>query len=137
MIKRIFIKDCCGSNSLIDNFKNTGLIIFDHCVLLRDTVTKRDLTRLSKSINKKRSDLSVDNFHCSFSNKHMKNTQKCTHILEKADSDSIFWFSHKVLLCIESIWFNSKHLAFQRYYKIYDCQLSISFLRQIKQIQIQ
>ena len=89
MIKRIFVKDCCGSNSLIDDFKNIDLIILSHCVLPRDTITERDLIKLSKSTDKKGSDLPADNFHCSSSNRHMKNTQNCTHMFERADSDSI------------------------------------------------
>ena len=137
MTKKIFIRDCCGSNSLIDNFKSMGLVILSHHILPKDTVTKRDLTKLSKSTDKKGSDLPADNFHCSFSNKHMKNTQKCTHVLKRADLNLIFWSSHKILLHIESIQLNSKHLASQRCYKTCNYQLSISFLRQAKQIQIQ
>ena len=90
VIKRIFVKNCCSSNSLVDNFKSADFILLSYCVLSRDTVIKRDLIRLSKNINKKGSDLSANNFHYSFSNRHMKNTQKCTHMLEKTDLDSIF-----------------------------------------------
>ena len=74
MIKRVFVKNCCSSNDLINNFKSTNLILFSHCIFLRDTVTERDLTKLSKSTDKKRSDLSIDNFHYSFSNRYIKNT---------------------------------------------------------------
>ena len=111
MTKRTFVRNCHGSDSFIDNFKSPGLIILSHCVLSRDTVTKRDLIKLSKSIDKKRNDLSADNFCCSFSNRHMKNTQKCTHMLERVNPDPILWFSHKVLLCIKNIWLDSKHLV--------------------------
>ena len=89
MIKKIFVKDCCGSNGLIDDFKSAGLIILSHCVLLRDTVTERDLTRLSKSTDKKRSDLLTDNFCCSSGNKHMKNIQRCIYVLKRADLNLI------------------------------------------------
>ena len=89
MIKRIFVKNCCSSNSLINDFENTDLIILSHYVLLKNTVTERDLTRLSKSTDKKGSDLSADNFHCSSDNKHMKNTQKCIHIFKRADLNLI------------------------------------------------
>ena len=103
MIKRIFVKNCCSSDSFIDNFKNLDLVILSHYVLPRDTVTERDLTRLSKSTDKKGSDLPADNFHCFFSNRHMKNIQRCTYVLKKADLNLILWFSHKVFLCTESI----------------------------------
>ena len=73
MIKKIFIRDYHSSNSLIDNFKNTDLILLNYHVLLKNTVIKRNLIRLSKSTDKKRSDLSVDNFYCFFSNKYIKN----------------------------------------------------------------
>ena len=89
MIKRIFVKDCHGSNSLIDNFENTSLVILDHHILPRDTVTERDLTRLSKSFNKKGSDLLTDNFYYFFGNRHMKNIQKYTHVLERTNLNSI------------------------------------------------
>ena len=89
MIKRTFIKDCHSSNDLIDDFKSVGLVILSHHILPRDTVTERDLIRLSKSINKKRSDLSADNFHCSSDNRHIKNTQKCTYVFKRADLDLI------------------------------------------------
>ena len=89
MIKKIFIRNHHNSNSLVDNFKNMSLILLSHHILLKDTVTERDLTRLSKSIDKKKSDLLTDNFHCSFSNRHIKNTEKCTHMFERVNSDSI------------------------------------------------
>ena len=89
MIKKTFIKDCCDSNSLINDFKNTVLIILDYYILSKDTVTERDLTKFSKSTDKKGSDLLTDNFHCSFSNKHIKNTQKCTYMLERANLNLI------------------------------------------------
>ena len=73
MIKKTFVKNCHSSNSFIDDFKNTGFVLLDHHVLLKDTVIERDLIRLSKSTDKNQSDLSADNFHCSFSNKHIKN----------------------------------------------------------------
>ena len=90
MIKRTFVRDCCDSNSLINDFKSADLVILNHHILLKNTVTERDLTRLSKSTDKKGSDLLIDNFYCSFSNKHIKNTQKCIYILKRANSDSIF-----------------------------------------------
>ena len=90
MIKKTFVKNCHNSNSLINNFKSTDFVLLDHHILLKNTVTEKDLIRLNKSTDKKRNNLSADNFHCSFSNKHMKNTQKCTYVLERADSDLIF-----------------------------------------------
>ena len=89
MIKKTFVRNCHSSNSLVNDFKNTNLILLSHHILLRDTVTKRDLTRLSKSTDKKRSDLPADNFHCFSSNKHIKNTQKCIYILKRINSDLI------------------------------------------------
>ena len=89
MAKRIFVKNCYSSNSLVDNFKSMGLILLSHCILSKNTVTERDLTKLSKSTNKKESDLSTDNFHCSSDNKHMKNTQRCIYVLKRADPDLI------------------------------------------------
>ena len=90
MIKKTFVRNCCGSDDFIDNFKSLSFIIFDHYVLSKNTVTERDLIKFNKSIDKKGSNLLTDNFYCSFDNRHMKNTQKCTHMLERADSDSIF-----------------------------------------------
>ena len=90
MIKKIFIKDCYSSNSLINNFESTDFIILDHCVLPKDTVTEKNLTRLSKSTDKKESDLLTDNFHCSSGNKHIKNTQKCTYMFGRVNLDLIF-----------------------------------------------
>ena len=90
MTKKTFIKNHCGSDSFIDNFKSSDFVILDHCVLPRDTVIKKNLTRLSKSINKKGSDLLTDNFHCFSSNRHTKNTQKYTYMFEKVNLESIF-----------------------------------------------
>ena len=89
MIKKIFVRNCCSNNNLIDNFKSTDLILLNHFIFLKNTVIEKNLIKLNKSIDKKRSDLLTDNFHYSSSNKHMKNTQKCTHIFKRADSDSI------------------------------------------------
>ena len=73
MIKRIFIRNCCGSNDFVDDFKSVSFVILDHCVLSKNTVTERDLIKLSKSIDKKGSNLLTDNFHCFSGNRHMKN----------------------------------------------------------------
>ena len=89
MTKRIFVKNHHGSDSFIDNFKNPDLVILDHHILPKDTVTERDLIKLSTSTDKKGNDLLIDNFHCSFSNRHKKNTQKCIHVFERANLDSI------------------------------------------------
>ena len=83
MIKKIFVRNCCGSNNFVDDFENVGLVLLSHHILSKNTVIKRNLTRLSKSTDKKRSDLSADNFHCSFSNKHIKNTQNIFIYLKK------------------------------------------------------
>ena len=89
MIKKIFVRDCCSSNNLINNFKNTDLIILSHYILSKNTVTERDLTRLNKSTDEKGSDLLTDNFHCSSDNKHIKNTQKCIYMLERVNLNLI------------------------------------------------
>ena len=89
VIKRTFIRNCHSSNGFVNNFKSSGLVILNHHILSKDTVTERDLTRLSKSTDKKGSDLSANNFCCSSGNKHIKNTQKCTHMLERADLNLI------------------------------------------------
>ena len=90
MIKRIFIKNCYASNNLIDDFKNTGLILLSYCILLRNTVTERNLIRLSKSINKKESNLLTDNSYCFFSNRYRKNTKRCIYMLKRTNIDLIF-----------------------------------------------
>ena len=89
MIKKIFIKNCHSSNNLINDFKSANLVLLSYCVLSRNTVTERDLIRLNKSTDKKKSDLLTGNFHCSSDNKHMKNTQKCIYVLKRANLNSI------------------------------------------------
>ena len=89
VIKRIFVKDCCGSNGFIDNFKNAGLVILSYHIFLKNTVTEKNLIRLSKNTDKKGSDLSTDNFYCFSDNRYMKNTQKCIYVLERANLNLI------------------------------------------------
>ena len=90
MIKRTFIRDCYSSNSFIDNFENIGFIILNYHIFSKNTVIERNLTRLSKNTDKKGSDLLTDNFHCSFDNRYIKNTQRYTYMLEKVNLDLIF-----------------------------------------------
>ena len=90
MIKRTFIRNCCGSNSFVDDVKNSGLVILSHHVFSRDTVTEKNLTRLNKNTDIKRSDLLTDNFCCFSDNRYMKNTQKCIYVFKRADLNLIF-----------------------------------------------
>ena len=89
MIKKIFVRNYCGSDDFIDNFKSLSLVILSHCILPRDTVTERDLTKLNKSTDKKRNDLLTDNFCCFFNNKYIKNTSKCIYVLKRVNLNLI------------------------------------------------